>query len=233
MDPYIERPEIWPDFHNQLIAAVKAILQPLLRPRYAAISEDRLFVVESDRPIRPDVFELWREEMRQPLIQIIEPAAGGQVVTAIEVLSPDNKTAGPRRVPVPQDVWQITLARIRQGLGFADLGQFVACLVTTALNTTLKRLRSDVQTKKRSLSREEPISRRGGELLTDPDSDPSEAAASKEEWAHLLATLSDRDRAIVAGLRGGDQMEELAGRLNISAKTLRRVVERAQQGVLD
>lgn len=123
MDPYIERPEIWPDFHNQLISAIKALLQPLLRPRYAAITEDRLFVVESDRPIRPDVavvraspaqppkgaatavlevdapavFELWREEIRQPLVQIIEPAVGGRVVTAIEVLSPDNKAAGPGR----------------------------------------------------------------------------------------------------------------------------------------
>src|SRR5439155_5148661 len=100
------------------------VLQPLLRPRYAAISEDRLFVVESDRPIRPDVavlrtpstetgagaaaavleadapavFELWREEVRQPLLHIIEPAAGNRVVTAIEVLSPDNKAAGAGRV---------------------------------------------------------------------------------------------------------------------------------------
>ncbi len=123
MDPYIERPEIWPDFHNQLIASVKALLQPLLRPRYVALSEDRLFVVESDRPIRPDVavlrtssnrpsagatavleadapavFELWREEIRQPLLRIIEPAAGNRVITAIEVLSPDNKAAGPGRV---------------------------------------------------------------------------------------------------------------------------------------
>jgi len=124
MDPYIERPVIWPDFHNHLITAIKAALQPLLRPRYVALSEDRLFVVESDRPIRPDlalvrtsspkppaaamtavmepdapaVFELWREEIREPLIQIIEPAAGNRVVTAIEVLSPDNKTRGAGRV---------------------------------------------------------------------------------------------------------------------------------------
>ena len=124
MDPYIERPEIWPDFHNQLIAAIKAAFQPLLRPRYVAISEDRLFIVESDRPIRPDVavlrtsspnrppglqrrcwrpdapavFELWREEIRQPLLRIVEPAAGNRVVTAVEVLSPDNKAAGPGRI---------------------------------------------------------------------------------------------------------------------------------------
>jgi hypothetical protein len=124
MDPYIERPEIWPDFHDSLITYIRAALQPVLRPRYVALTQDRLFVVESDRPIRPDVavvrtsspkptagtslavleadtpavFELWREEVRQPLIQIIEPAAGNRVVTAIEILSPDNKAKGAGRI---------------------------------------------------------------------------------------------------------------------------------------
>lgn len=123
MDPYSERPEIWPDFHDRLITCISAALQPLLRPRYVALTQDRSFVVESDRPIRPDVsvirtaapvaqrggatalleadapevFELWREELRQPLLQIIEPAAGGRVVTAIGVLSPENKEAGAGR----------------------------------------------------------------------------------------------------------------------------------------
>src|SRR5260370_657527 len=66
MDPYIERPVIWPDFHNHLITVVKAALQPLLRPRYVALSEDRLFVVESDRPIRPDL-ALVRTSSPQPM----------------------------------------------------------------------------------------------------------------------------------------------------------------------
>lgn len=123
MDPYIERPEIWPDFHDRLITYLCAALKPLLPPRYVALTQDRLFVVESDRPIRPDVsvietrrgtephagqatvvevdapavFEFWREELKEPLVEIIEPAAGNRVVTAIEVLSPDNKVPGPGR----------------------------------------------------------------------------------------------------------------------------------------
>lgn len=55
MDPYIEWPVIWPDFHDSLITFIRGALQPLLRPRYVALAQDRLFVVESDRPIRPDV----------------------------------------------------------------------------------------------------------------------------------------------------------------------------------
>ena len=34
------------------------------------------------------------EEIREPLIQIVEPAAENRIVTAIEVLSPDNKSNG-------------------------------------------------------------------------------------------------------------------------------------------
>jgi hypothetical protein len=42
----------------------------------------------------PIVFETGQEELREPYIEIIEPAAGNRLVTAIEVLSPDNKIAG-------------------------------------------------------------------------------------------------------------------------------------------
>ena len=120
MDPYIERSEIWPDFHNSLVAYIREVLQPQLRPRYAAFCQDRLYVVEHRRLIHPDisvvrttankggvavaalpdtslVVEIVEEEISQSLIHIIEPAAGNRIVTAIEVLSPDNKRAGPGR----------------------------------------------------------------------------------------------------------------------------------------
>jgi hypothetical protein len=125
MDPFLERSEIWPDFHDSMIAYIREALQPLLRPQYVALTQDRLFVVENNRPIGPDVsifetqppfansgvtatkvietveadlatsiLEFQHEEIRQPYIQIIEPASGNRVITAIEVLSPDNKTPG-------------------------------------------------------------------------------------------------------------------------------------------
>ncbi len=116
MDPYIERPGIWPDFHDRLIASIVGKLQPLLRPRFAAVTQDRLYLVESDRAVYPDVaivetpqpnlrdgggtavleidapavFELDEEEIREPFIEIIEPSSG-RIVTTIEVISPTNK----------------------------------------------------------------------------------------------------------------------------------------------
>jgi hypothetical protein len=122
MDPYLERSELWPDFHDSLITYIRENLQPKLRPRYAALIQDRLYVVEHERPIWPDisvvrtardeggvatlpdveadeplVVELVEEEVRQPVIHIVEPAAGNRLVTAIEVLSPDNKRSGEGR----------------------------------------------------------------------------------------------------------------------------------------
>lgn len=41
MDPYLERQSIWPDIQDSLIIAIRGLLQPLLRPKYAAISQDR------------------------------------------------------------------------------------------------------------------------------------------------------------------------------------------------
>jgi hypothetical protein len=127
MDPYLERREIWPDFQDSIITYIRETLQPLIRPKYVALTQDRLFVVESDRPVYPDVavvetsshgreslatatlvadapivVEIARDEFREPFLQIIEPAAGNRVVTAIEVLSPDNKTPGPGRVSYVQ-----------------------------------------------------------------------------------------------------------------------------------
>lgn len=136
IDPYLERPEIWPDFHDGLIIYIREALQPLLRPRYAALTRDRLYVVERERPIWPDVsvvrtsepfgheaggtavavepdepqiLELHPEEVRETLIHIIEPAAGNRVVTSIEILSPDNKVSGPGRDSYLQkrdELWQ-------------------------------------------------------------------------------------------------------------------------------
>jgi len=120
MDPYIERPILWPDFHDSLITRIGAALQPLLKPRYVALTQDRLHVVKYERHINPDVsvaldadalvvFDLQEEEIRQPLLHIIETAPGNRLVTAIEVLSPDNKAAGEGRTSYLQkrdELWR-------------------------------------------------------------------------------------------------------------------------------
>lgn len=124
MDPYLEGSTYWTDFHDSLITYVRETLNPLLRPRYPAVSQHRLYVVEKRRTIWPDVTVLkgrrsrrkpraaavatlepdppmvveWeREEVHERLLHTIDPGAGNRLVTALEVLSPENKSPGPGR----------------------------------------------------------------------------------------------------------------------------------------
>ncbi|HVV99561.1 MAG TPA: DUF4058 family protein [Planctomycetaceae bacterium] len=107
MDPFIERTDIWPDFHDRLITFICSALQPLLRPSYFAVVNDRLYVVESSCLIEPRtvileaeptaIFEFWRDEVREPAIHIVDPNDQSRIITAIEVLSPANKTPGSGR----------------------------------------------------------------------------------------------------------------------------------------
>ena len=46
MDPYLEHPALWPDFHNRLIASIADALSPLLRPRYFVALEERTYVLK-------------------------------------------------------------------------------------------------------------------------------------------------------------------------------------------
>ncbi|MFN8493627.1 MAG: DUF4058 family protein [Caldilineaceae bacterium] len=71
MDPYIEAPRIWTDFHGGLAAEIRASLNRVIRPRYYA-------------GLMPDVMlELFSVEIRK--------AGAETLITSIEILSPVNK----------------------------------------------------------------------------------------------------------------------------------------------
>lgn len=122
MDPYIEDPEIWSDFHAGLAEEIRASLNRVLQPRYVARLAPRVTyeVVEvgERHSIRPDV-GIWQPqpprgetqsvalitaapvesvvEMEVPLrLYTVEVREVGswRLVTAIEILSPVNKRPG-------------------------------------------------------------------------------------------------------------------------------------------
>jgi hypothetical protein len=121
MDPYLEDPLIWNGVHAALIVYIRDFLRPLLRPRYLAAIEQRVFVEGPDRDIHPDVWlrqsrarlgeqavavaeadtpcvvEVPDLEIREAYINILDRQSGQRVVTVIEVVSPTNKYAGPGR----------------------------------------------------------------------------------------------------------------------------------------
>jgi len=124
MDPYLEQPELWPEFHNRLLVAIADALGPQLRPKYRVAIEKRVYqdAAEDLQIGRPDaaIFRAIAEPNRLPQRQgqvLVEPVmvelpmpeevterfleirevGTGEVVTTLELLSPSNKRAGKGR----------------------------------------------------------------------------------------------------------------------------------------
>ncbi len=124
MNPYLENPELWPEVHSRLIVAIADDLNPQLIPRYRAAIDRRVYAIDGSEALLigiPDVTverrtaESKRDvavmtpvsspvqvqlpmpmEIRESYLQIRETATG-EVVTAIEILSPTNKRTGKGR----------------------------------------------------------------------------------------------------------------------------------------
>lgn len=122
MDPYLEHPEFFPDFHDRFITELNNELQPRLPPAYFAITGSRVWVEYSerilepdlgvvrspDRPtsagngaatavvvsIRPVVVQVPNDETRETYLEIHTVQGERRLVTMLEVLSPSNKTSG-------------------------------------------------------------------------------------------------------------------------------------------
>ncbi len=58
MDPYLESPQVWADFHSRFINVMSEQLVPLVRPRYSVRIEERVYLEFEPEgrqgPIRPD-----------------------------------------------------------------------------------------------------------------------------------------------------------------------------------
>src|SRR5262245_1566514 len=119
MDPYLEDAVLWGGVHATLIVYVRNYLQPLIRPRYIAAVEERVYlegpqvqripdvwvkrgkesrsrsaVLEADAPITVRVPEL---EVHETYVTILDRYSSQKLVTLIEVVSPTNKNEGPGR----------------------------------------------------------------------------------------------------------------------------------------
>src|ERR1700722_13802127 len=56
MDPYLEDSHLWPGVHASLIVYIRDFLQPLLRPRYLAAIEERVYLQGTETERSPDVW---------------------------------------------------------------------------------------------------------------------------------------------------------------------------------
>lgn len=65
-----------------------------------------------------------------------------------------------------------------------------------------------------------------GEEPTGREPTPSTAAINDEEWQLLIANLTDRERAMLAMLREGHTQADTAAALNLSEKTVQRLLRK-------
>ncbi|NJK53854.1 MAG: DUF4058 family protein [Leptolyngbyaceae cyanobacterium SU_3_3] len=127
MNPYLEHPELWSEFHSRLIVAIADTIFPHLRPKYRVAVEKRVYQMMDDSSVLvgiPDVTiakSLKTTDKKSSNLAIAAPpakpitvnipvpeevhesylevreVATGEVITVIELLSPKNKRPGEGR----------------------------------------------------------------------------------------------------------------------------------------
>ena len=125
MNPYLEKPDVWQDFHDRMIPAISDALSPQVRPNYIVKIEEQLFIHEpgTNELIlvgRGDVSVAQRRpttrnggtavaakspaRVRIPSVQFekhlfleIHDRKNRELVAVLEMLSPANKKEGPDR----------------------------------------------------------------------------------------------------------------------------------------
>jgi hypothetical protein len=112
MDPYLEHPGLWPDFHNSLIAALREDLAPRVAPRYYIGLERRVFRLTPDDLVfigRPDLSVVERRGGPGPQL---EPA-GGPAVLTVEVPLTDEVSEYYLEVRGVPDGQLVTVVKLR------------------------------------------------------------------------------------------------------------------------
>ncbi len=131
-----------------------------------------------------------------------------------------------------QAVWQSVLAdRADDPLeSFDNAGHFRAYLAGVARNKVLEEYRRRTQTRKYDLTREEPLYiRRGGREepreVASPDPSPSQEVQAGDRLDQLTAGRPRLEAEIVDLRRQGLTFEEIAKRLGLSDRGVRRVLD--------
>jgi hypothetical protein len=134
MDPYLERPSLWPDVHLELIRAIRLALTQAVAPRYYVTVEERMYIATvSPQTLlgRADaavigaapkveeaaatyavagvpvpVFVPIEDEIHERFLEVREQGSN-RLITVLEVLSPSNKHSGQGRTSYEEKRRQI------------------------------------------------------------------------------------------------------------------------------
>jgi hypothetical protein len=123
MNPYLERPGVWRDFHDGMLQKLRTYLTPQVRPRYFVRVQEHLYFREPPDPVgtlgayadvgvsgtpepvrghgptpAPATITLTLPVEEDPAVALeVFDRDGERLVTVLELLSPSNKYAGADR----------------------------------------------------------------------------------------------------------------------------------------
>ena len=94
MDPYLEHPSSWPNFHHRLITAIAISLGPQLRPKYRVVVEEATYQTEGAASVLVGVPDLAVQQaaahpaVAVPKATLSEVSPGGTLIQPIQVELP-------------------------------------------------------------------------------------------------------------------------------------------------
>lgn len=93
MDPYIENPSRFPDFHHEMISGIRAHLNRAIRPKYVALIEERVYVSTEDDPGRRFIIPDVEIQLSQREDVSVAPFPANPAEPGIDVAEPIVATA--------------------------------------------------------------------------------------------------------------------------------------------
>jgi RNA polymerase sigma factor (sigma-70 family) len=125
-----------------------------------------------------------------------------------------------------QSVWASFFRDRSQLSRFRRSSELIAFLTRVANNKVVDEYRRRLETQKANVNRERSMSDDAYQDSRLPchDPTPSQAAIADEEWARMQGAVPSQYRAILELRAAGETHEEIARRLGVNEKTIRRVL---------
>jgi RNA polymerase sigma-70 factor (ECF subfamily) len=176
------------------------------------------------------------------LIESASLGNGAAIATLLERFEPEVRTMVRARLPralrdqtdsmdIVQAIWTSIFTGKPDDVGkFADAGQFRGFLAGVARNKVNEEHRRRTRTKKYDLAREERLYVRKGERdvpreVAAPDPTPSEEVQADDRLDQLTRGRTPEEVRVVKLRRQGLTYDEIAQRLGIGERSVRRVIE--------
>lgn len=126
-----------------------------------------------------------------------------------------------------QDVWASFFTQLPKRMNFGAPEDLVAFLSRMASNKVAEEHRNRLLRQKRNINRETPLDVGTVNPIDKYQATPSEEMMGKEAWDQLLEKLPVVHRRVVILLREGKSPTRISQDLDISVKTVYRIIRRA------